>query len=98
MQQNMTLSILGARRGNVDGNNYASVYVAQRAEDGDKNNMGMLPMKLSCDFNVLDSLDPKQLPGDYECLVRLQPAAGGKVGMHLTSVRYTRPATKAAAQ
>lgn len=97
MNQTMTLSILGARRGNVDGNNYASVYVAERAPDGDKNNLGMLPMKLSCDFNVLDALDPKNLPGDYECMVRLQPAAGGKVGMHLTSVKYTRPATKPAA-
>ena len=97
MNQNMTLSILGARRGSVDGNNYASVYVVQRAEDGDKDNVGMLPMKLSCDFNVLDALDPKQLPGEYECMVRLQPAAGGKVGMHLMSAKYGRLATKPAA-
>jgi hypothetical protein len=104
MNQQMKLHILGARRGSVDGNKYASVYVTQRAEDGDKDNIGVLPMKLSCDFDILEALDPKNLPGEYDCMVRLQPASGGKVGMFLTSVKWTKgthtpaPAASAAAK
>jgi len=78
-------TVLGIRRGQVDGNKYASIYLLEEVDD--ENVRGKLPLKMNCTFGLLDTVKPSELPGEYEVQVKLIPASGGKVGMEATALR-----------
>lgn len=89
MNQKIQGHILGAKRYNIDGQKSASLYLMGDVLNGE-NEKGALPMKLPCDFDLLEMLDEKHLPGDYELEVKLSMGGGVKAAMHVVSVKPSR--------
>lgn len=80
MQNVITAQIIGAKRYDIDGNKMASIFVMQQAEQND-NTVGFEVMKLSAPYGVVDQLQKAKLPADYEILVRMKTAGGGKMSL-----------------
>jgi len=87
MENVINAQVLGIRRGEVDGNKYASIYVLESSDPADNNTKGMIPMKLTCEHALMDNVDDKTLPGEFEIAVKLTPASGGKLGMKATAMK-----------
>jgi hypothetical protein len=98
--QQMTVEVLGASYSSVDGNEYASLFVGQKAESGSQNAKGVEVMKLSCDPEVFRALDgdPNGYPVVMELHTKLRKAAGGKMGQFCVKAlpRPRQPAKQAA--
>lgn len=86
--QIMRVSILGGSLADVDGNQYASVYVGQRAEQGSNSARGVEVMKVTCDPDVFRALDPnpEAFPVEVDMHIRLKRAGGGRMGQHCVKV------------
>lgn len=86
--QVMRVSILGGSLADVDGNQYASVYVGQRAEPGSNSARGVEVMKVTCDPDVFRGLnpDPSAFPVDVDMHIRLKRAGGGRMGQHCVQI------------
>ena len=95
MENIITMKVIAARRGDVDGNKYASLYTVQRADENDADNLGDIPMKIACNYGVLDTIKEKDLPGIFEAQINLKPAAAGKMGFEVIALR--KPSTKVTA-
>lgn len=89
MQNQITAQVLGIRRGNVDGNNYASIYLLEESDPSKPDEIGKLPIKMSCAHDLLDKVvaDKATLPGTFDLMVKLNMGAGGKASMVATDIR-----------
>ena len=96
MENKIVTQVLCIQRGNVDGNKYASIHALEHADPDDENKKGMMPMKMSCSYELLDNVRAQDLPGEFEVTIKLVPAAGGKMGMKAVGLKLIK-ATKAAA-
>lgn len=92
MEQVIKSTVLGIRRGSVDGNQYASIYILENADPDDVNSKGKMPLKMTCSHALLDRVNGNDLPGDFEIKVMMVPAAGGKVGMKAVDLVPLKPA------
>lgn len=86
MENIIKAKVLGARRGNVDGTKYASIYIIEDVVN-EADRKGALPMKLNCDYGVVDHLEAEKLPAEMEMQIRLDMAGGGKAAMFCQAVR-----------
>lgn len=80
MQNTITAQIIGAKRYDIDGNKMASIFVMQQAEQND-NTVGYEVMKVSAPYGVVDQLQKAKLPAEYEIMIKLKAAGGGKMAM-----------------
>ncbi|SCZ52974.1 hypothetical protein [Thiohalomonas denitrificans] len=87
MENIIKAKVLGARRGKMDGGvKYASIYIIEDVMNED-DKKGALPMKMNCEYGLLDHLDAEHLPAEMELQVKLDMGAGGKAAMYVQAVR-----------
>ncbi len=87
MQNTMRAQVLGMRRFDINGTKMASLYITQPFEEGQEDVAGLEVMKASCPYNMLDQLQKVTLPGEFDVAFKMKTAAGGKVGIVVSSVR-----------
>jgi len=92
MSNTMRVTILGIKRGEMEGRKYAMLYTTTPTDSNNRDQLGVIPVSMSCDYDLLDAMERKQLPGDYDVMVNLKPGAGGKISMHATSCKFAGPA------
>jgi len=98
MQNQIKAHVLGIRRGTVDGNKYASLYILEDADPAKSaDEAGKMPIKVTCSHDILDkvSADKMVLPGDFDVLIKVNMGAGGKATMVATDIRPTKAASAA---
>ena len=87
MNQVMNFDLYGASLADVDGRQYASLFVGQAVQDEkEESAKGIVIMKMSCDPEVYQSLNLSKYPASVEAHIRLKKAAGGKMGQHCVKV------------
>lgn len=87
MNQVMTVSLFGASLADVDGKQYASLYVGQEVVDEkEEGAKGIIVMKLPCDPDVYHNLKLAKYPAQVDLHVRLKKAAGGRLGQHCVKI------------
>ncbi|MCW8829706.1 MAG: hypothetical protein OQK94_11720, partial [Gammaproteobacteria bacterium] len=90
MQNQIKAHVLGIRRGTVDGNKYASLYILEEADPAKSaDEAGKMPIKVTCSHDILDKVasEKMQLPGDFDVLIKVNMGAGGKATMVATDLR-----------
>ena len=95
MQNIIKAQVLGAKRYNIDGQQSASVYIMGESLH-DHSQVGVLPMKIPCNYELVDSLDHKSLPCEGELSVTLSMGGGVKASMFVNDIKLS-PARKAPA-
>lgn len=91
MEQVINVDLYGASIANVDGKEYASLYIGQPVVDErEENAKGIILMKLPCDPSVYQSLSASKYPVSVELHVRLKKAAGGRMGQHCVKLLPAR--------
>lgn len=99
MNQVMTVNLFGASMADVDGRQYASLYVGQEVQDEkEEGAKGIVVMKLPCDPDVYNTLNLQKYPATVELHVRLKKAAGGRMGQHCVKITPPKTAQAAPAQ
>lgn len=94
MQQMIKVDVLGGRRVHVDGTTYSKLFLGQREDD--KNAIGVIPMTLSCEAEVIDQLRGRDLPAQLDVRVVLRMAGGGKTGMHALAIETSSASSRSA--
>ena len=92
MQNVIKAQVIGAKRYDIDGNKMASIFVMQKAEETD-DSVGFEVMKMSAPYDVVEHLKGKKLPGDYDVLVRMRAAGGGKMALIAEGIKAISPIT-----
>lgn len=91
MNQVMTVNLFGASLADVDGKQYASLYVGQEVVDEkEEGAKGVIVMKLPCDPDVYNALKLPKYPATVDLHVRLKKAAGGRMGQHCVKIEPVR--------
>lgn len=83
MNQKMMMNVMGIKRGEVDGNRYASLYMLSDSPEYSRDAVGLGVMKISCDFELIDRINPQDVPGQFTADVSLVSVAGGKAGIRV---------------
>ena len=92
MNQVMTVNLFGASLADVDGRQYASLYVGQEVVDEkEEGAKGVIVMKLPCDPDVYHALNLSKYPAQVDMHVRLKKAAGGRMGQHCVKIDVAKP-------
>ena len=96
MNQVMSVNLYGASLADVDGKQYASLYVGQEViDEKEEGAKGIVMMKLPCDPDVYHNLKLAKYPAPIDMHVRLKKAAGGRMGQHCVKID-TKPSTGSA--
>ncbi|MDO6748530.1 hypothetical protein [Gilvimarinus sp. 1_MG-2023] len=91
MNQVLTVELYGASLADVDGRQYASLYIGQKVEDEkEEGAKGIVVMKMPCDPEVYQTLNPPKYPAQVQAHVRLKKAAGGRLGQHCVKVQLAQ--------
>lgn len=83
MNHKMMMNVVGIKRGEVDGNRYAALYMLSDSPEYSRDAVGLGVMKIACDFDLIDRLNPQDVPGIFNADVSLVMAAGGKAGIRV---------------
>ncbi|MDO3383850.1 hypothetical protein [Gilvimarinus algae] len=87
MNQVLNVELYGASMADVDGRQYASLYIGQKVEDEkEEGAKGIVIMKMPCDPDVYHALNAPKYPAQVQAHVRLKKAAGGKLGQHCVKI------------
>lgn len=92
MQMQMSLTVFGVNKIQVDRDVYCSVFAGQPATDPTQTR-GFEVMKLSAEPEVFDQLPDLQSGDQVEFMAILKRAAGGKSQPYLVGVVPATPAT-----
>lgn len=91
MQQKMIIQVLGIKRGEVDGNKYASLYMTSDTPEYTRDVVGLSVMKVPCEYDLLDRINVHDVPGQFNADVALVSAAGGKAGLKVLNLTSMKP-------
>lgn len=87
MNQVITVNLFGASLADVDGKQYASLYIGQEViDEKEEGAKGIIVMKLPCDPDVYHNLRLAKYPAHVDLHVRLKKAAGGRLGQHCVKI------------
>jgi len=87
MNTQINMHVLSVKRGEVEGNKYASLMMVSDTPTYDRDSAGLQVMKVTCDYDLLDRIDPRAVPGNFVAEVALVTAAGGKAGFKVLQLQ-----------
>lgn len=97
MNQTISVDLYGASLADVEGRQYASLYVGQKViDEKEEGAKGIVLMKLPCDPDVYHALKINSYPAKVDLHVRLKKAAGGRMGQHCIGVQINSPSSASA--
>ena len=76
------------------GDKYASVFMVEEKQANDSDRLGSIPMKVSSDFELIDSVRNIKFPAECEIDFDIVTAGGGKGGMHINSLTAVQAQVK----
>lgn len=85
--------IIGAKRFESDGNKTGQLLITEAVDQQDPDTLGLVPMKISCPYDMVNVLRDKKLPDTYQivCDLKLQ---SGKAGLYAKEIRPLNEPTK----
>jgi len=92
MNTQITMHVLSVKRGEVDGNRYASLMMVSDTPTYERDSAGLQVMKVTCDYDLLDRIDSRAVPGNFIAEVALVTAAGGKAGFKVLQLQPVKKA------
>ncbi|WP_077528824.1 hypothetical protein [Vreelandella utahensis] len=68
MKQTLTLTVLGARRFDIDGNKIGQIFTMEPADPDDADRIGHDVMKWGCDYDLVEKIEQyaDQLPCEFD--------------------------------
>ncbi len=97
MENVSRLQVIGLRRYDFDGNRGAQIFCAQAADGTNPDVIGMDVMQFNAPYSLLDTIDPKAVPGEFECQLFFKRGAGGKGVTEIHAMRQIKAEKPAAA-
>jgi hypothetical protein len=85
------LTIYSAQRGIMEGEKYSSVWAESEEYLSEPNKVGKPPMKMNCEWGVIDKLQGFSIPCVVICDVKMISGGGAKGGNFIKDVIQKTP-------
>lgn len=73
-----------------NGQKYASVFMVEEKKSTEADRLGSIPMKVSSDYELIDSVRNIDFPANCEIEFEIVSAGQGKGGMHISGLKAVR--------
>ncbi|WP_077529393.1 hypothetical protein [Vreelandella utahensis] len=88
MKQQLTITVLGARRFDIDGNKIGQIFTMETADPDDKDRIGHDVMKWGCDHALVEKVEQyeSELPCEFDAEALMKAGTGQKAQFKLLSL------------
>ena len=88
MKQQLTLTVLGARRFDIDGNKIGQIFTMEKADPDDQDRIGHDVMKWSCDHDLVQQIEKyaDDLPAEFDAEALMKAGGGQKAQFKLLNL------------
>ena len=88
MKQQLTLTVIGARRFDIDGNKLGQVFTMEKADPDDEDRIGNDVMKWSCPYDLVQTIEKyaDELPAEFDAEAMMKAGGGQKAQFKLLSL------------
>lgn len=88
MKQQLTLTVLGARRFDIDGNKIGQIFTMEKADPDDRDRIGHDVMKWSCDHDLVQQIEKyaDDLPAEFDAEALMKAGGGQKAQFKLLNL------------